>query len=275
MKKYLSVFLLLSACHGMQSSQLEGLGLPEQTSVVGGKAVPPTHKLQQQALLFKAFHSKTQVDTGEAIETRWKTNICTASALTPRILITAAHCYKKEAEFHRVEFPVDDNKIAPYRALKVIPHPDYEKDPTADLAIVLLEFALPESVQLVKLPSASPLKMQNILAAGYGRNDGRRNQPGGAGTLRATILDIEKYDPVAPTFTVEQRFGKGICQGDSGGPAIVSINDKDTVVGVVSKTLHVISEAEDIDICGHKGVYVNVQHFLDWIEPTVQILKYE
>lgn len=276
MKKFLSAFLFLTACHGVPSYQIaEDLNSPEQTSVVGGQVVPASHHLQQQALLFKAFHSKIQVDTGEAIETRWKTGICTASALTPRILITAAHCYNKDAEFHRVEFPVDDNKIAPYKALKVIPHPDYEKDPAADLAIVLLEFALPESVRLVKLPSTSPLQMKVILAAGYGRNDGRRNQPGGAGTLRAALLDIDNYDSSAPTFSVEQRFGKGICQGDSGGPAIVHINGKDTVVGVVSKTQHIISDAEDQDICGYKGVYVNVQHFLDWIEPTVRDLKYE
>lgn len=275
MKKLFSAFLFLTACHGVQPSQVaQELDLPEQTSVVGGQVVPAQHRLQQQALSFKAFHSKFQVDTGEAIETRWKTTTCTASALTPRILITAAHCYREDADFHRVEFPID-GKIAPYKALKVIPHPDYPKDSTADLAIVLLEFALPESVHLVTLPSTSPLSMKSILAAGYGRNDGRRNQPGGSGTLRAVILDIEKYEPTESTFTVEQRHGKGICQGDSGGPGLVSIKGKDTVVGVVSKTLHLVSEAEDVDVCGYKGVYVNVQHFLDWIDPTVRDLKYE
>lgn len=277
MKKYLSVILFLTACHGTQDSQMsnEDIFLSDSTSVVGGQVVPTNHKLQQQALLFKAYHSKTQVNTGEAIETQWKTNICTASALTPRILITAAHCYIKGAELHRVELPAGDKKVA-YKALKVIPHPDYDENPEADLALVLLEFALPESAHLVHLPSRSALIMKAILAAGYGRNEGRRSLPGGSGVLRATLLDIDKYDSSTATFTVEQRFGKGICQGDSGGPALVHVNGKDTVVGVVSKTAYQANEEnEDPDICGHKGIYVNVQHYLDWIEPTVKELSYE
>ena len=59
--------------------------------------------------------------------------------------------------------------------------------------------------------------------------------------------------------------GKDACKGDSGGPLTCVIDDQPVLTGIVSRTEGCAEE-------GHPGVYVNVAHYVEWIEETMQTL---
>ena len=59
--------------------------------------------------------------------------------------------------------------------------------------------------------------------------------------------------------------GKAACQGDSGGPLTCVFDDQPVLTGIVSRTEGCAEE-------GHPGVYVNVAHYVEWIEETMQTL---
>ena len=55
--------------------------------------------------------------------------------------------------------------------------------------------------------------------------------------------------------------GKDSCQGDSGGPLVAEVDDKFTLVGVVSFGLGCADK-------GKPGIYAKVTNYLDFINDT-------
>ena len=53
--------------------------------------------------------------------------------------------------------------------------------------------------------------------------------------------------------------GKDFCQGDSGGPLTCVVDGQPVLTGIVSWGIGCAEE-------GHPGVYVDVAHYVDWIE---------
>lgn len=274
MRKLIVFALMLSACQGSFTTEELHSNLNNADSIVGGTVVSPLDPLNQKAFSLRVLSNPKTVQEGDATTTLYSVSQCTASALSPRLILTAAHCVSSKATVHRIELPTADGKKAIYNVAKAIAHPDYAKNGLSDLALMLLEVSLPETIEVLSLPSKDMvLNLKTIQAAGFGRMDGRKTVPGGIGILRVVNLDVINYSPQAPVFFVDQTAGKGICQGDSGGPAMVNINGKTHVVGVVSKTRYTPSPDGNHDYCNFRGQYVNVSVFLDWIHTTAAQLS--
>lgn len=277
MKKWILLSLLLGACQNNTLS--ERIASPEQfnDAIVGGIEVPATDPLAFKALSLKVLSDPVEVRKTDAVHITYKAAQCTASAIAPRILLTAAHCISPKATLYRLEVPTGNGKVSIYKGIKAVIHPNYPERKDADLAMILLEVALPENIQIMKLPAIDKdLNLTTLIAAGFGRVNGKQSAPGFPGKLRATNLNVVEYSPTEATFETDQTNGKGICQGDSGGPGMLDIQGQTYVVGVVARTSYEPSADGDHDFCNHRGIYINVQFFMkDWILPTMTNLSKE
>ena len=162
--------------------------------------------------------------------------LCTASVITPRILLTAAHC--------SADFPVElivgfgqayfgTEAAAADHAIGFVDsavHPDYEPltDNGAflgrfDLAVlVLAEDAPVEPVWPLLEPLDTDAAVgQRVWSVGFGLDEN-----GASGVKRSAKLSIDEIDDM---FLISEsrtnRNESNICSGDSGGPQYVELDD--------------------------------------------------
>jgi len=169
---------------------------------------------------------------------------CTATAIAPDLLLTAAHCVQPGADYK-----LADLWSASTPQLKDITR--IERDPqfdlkrllghlaTADVAVVKLAEPLPDKIPPVPLDDATAPAApgDSFVVAGYGvtvRGDGRTGGTVRAATLTATgtpnSLQLRLFDP----RTKGESAGLGACAGDSGAPAFRDHNGTLEIAGVVS-----------------------------------------
>jgi hypothetical protein len=203
-------------------------------------------------------------------------NLCTGTALTRDLVLTAGHCVAPAATY-RVFLPGIAPPGLPLRSVTV--HPRYNpKDyasgrVTADVALLKLEGALPADIIPARLaPLAAVAPGDRFVIAGYGGT--LVNSDTGAGTPRAALLvatgkpgtlQIRLVDPA----TRGERAGLGACTGDSGGPAFVDNGlGIYSVIGVVSWST---GPANSAGCGGLTGVTPLMLHRA-WIEETARKL---
>lgn len=258
--------LFLASCQNNPSSQVEP---QDSNGIRGGTEVSAQDPLARQVFRLIIGHSRIKRKMDDGTETEYlQASSCTASALTNRILITAAHCFPESTEKAHLEVINYDNTITRIPVIEFKVHQLYKEDPKTDLAMFLLQFSLPEEAQLLTLPGKNQdLKISRLTAAGYG-SLGTLVNPSGSGVLRTAVLDVIEYDPLDESIVVDQSQGRGACKGDSGSSAIIERDGVSTVVGIMSQGLFTIPDGVDpetLEKCAFKGRYVNVQYHLDWI----------
>lgn len=242
-------------------------------AIVGGHDVESSDPLTRQVLHIKNTKELANPETKKV----WKSlSHCTASALSSRVILTAGHCYIPDRKAAISLIQGDGSELL-IPVQKAFLHPDFnDENDGDDIALMLLETDLPENIEILKLPSANEdLGLKFITAAGFGKNDGRMLSGGGWGTLRTTELVIFKYSQNEKMFSVLQHEGRGACDGDSGGPAIITLGQKNFVVGVFEKTTAPKSDNPDRDTCNYLGYYVNVQFHVPWIQKTLEEITSE
>lgn len=180
---------------------------------------------------------------------------CTATPVTPTVLITAAHCTDAFAEvgwnvtFARLN-PSGGGQLHTVDAGSRINHPqwsmyDYEGY-VYDIAVVRLS----ERIDAEVFPAmhrnvetrgdvGTPLKV-----VGYGVS----NPPDqGAGTKRS--IDMSVTDIYGQYFTMVIDGWRGVCYGDSGGPSFVEGEYRNTQWGVHARTqVESCGPAEDTSV---------------------------
>lgn len=203
---------------------------------------------------------------------------CTATAIAPDLLLTAAHCVQPGSDYKladtwsgrtpqlkditRIErhFQFDLKKLFAHLA-------------TADVALAKLAQPLPAKFQPVPLDAtARPIVAGDaFVVAGYGvtvRGDGRTGGTVRAATLMATgtpnSLQLRLVDP----RTNDERPGLGACAGDSGAPAFRDDGGKLAVVGVVSWSTGPRLSAG----CGGLTGVTPLALYRPWIEQTAHAL---
>jgi secreted trypsin-like serine protease len=173
--------------------------------------------------------------------------ICSGAAISPRIVVTAAHCFTFPAEAVRVIF--DDDFRSSTRTL--VPgtwtaHPQFcstcapdRKDAITDVAVVVLDtpVTLPRYAQLPALgfdDSVQPGTGVEIVGYGVQDFDKKTALPPSGLRMRADadLLHASRHvgDDLLKVSARLSRDRGASCFGDSGGPVLLG----DTILGVTS-----------------------------------------
>ncbi|MEP7054890.1 MAG: serine protease [Actinomycetota bacterium] len=234
-------------------------------SVINGSMVPrPSLTVPWAVSLFHSDHPESD---------RFFT--CTATALGPLEVLTAAHCVT-EPGFYYVLIGADSLNRGHLVAIEAIDvHGGYRSTTTKDDVAVLrplqrlnlksyAQLATPTMAASVRTSSTPP----TLTLYGWGRNEqgaltGRLNQ---ADLIRQRSLAKSAYPGAfidgtmlaAGGYNPRTRLSSGGCHGDSGGPLIVHNNGIPYVVGVVSY-------GEKSCDTGSPTVFTSVGNYSAWI----------
>jgi secreted trypsin-like serine protease len=200
-------------------------------------------------------------------------DLCTATALAPELVLTAAHCvigpHKRAVKVYQT------GQSIPVRSAQAHPHFNFASyaasRATADVALVKLVAPLPAIVAPAALaPSRRVAVGETLTIAGFGVTVDRT--PIGLGVPREApltvtgkpgSLQIRLVDPK----TRDHRAGLGACVGDSGGPAFETGADgRRRVIAVVSWT----TAPNDEDGCGGLTGLTPLLLYRDWIVETAK-----
>lgn len=203
---------------------------------------------------------------------------CTASILSDKFLLTAAHCVSSSNAVNlRVIFGLKMTskgtvvrKVSGFKFHKRwLTAGSAETKNLGDIAIVKFEGGLPKGYRAARLLKDASLIKDGVSVglAGYGHTNGVAKT--GSGTLRYVVVKIENAAFSATEVMLDQTKGKGACQGDSGGPAyIIDRDGKLSLFGVTSR-----GEDDLFDTCGVKAVYTNVVAHKNWMKAAITALN--
>lgn len=282
-----SVFSLaglpLAKSEGLQRSPVASkLFSRESQKIIGGVEIEEAHPITKSvAALINVLGSGAESDGDETFE------VCTASFISNRVLLTAAHCLPELADGEMpkslyVKIGVD--AYGSGRRLKVDrveSHPDYNSETyESDVAVIRLEQSFDEAVPL-KLVRPKDLRglsrIRSVQAIGFGRsNSGRGEEESYEGLGRMRTVDLRSVQTIDRTsggaladellIQVDMNHGQGFCEGDSGGPALLKAGrGRHGIIGVASTF-----ESRGGSDCNRFGYYTNVLPHLEWITGKVR-----
>jgi secreted trypsin-like serine protease len=203
-------------------------------------------------------------------------HLCTAVALAPKLVLTAAHCTDGDSRLIKVIFGTDlsaigDDRIRAVRAVARAAKTSASKGMHAyqnpdDVALVLLDSPAPAGTRFASLADAMPAASA-IRVAGYGATSELRkpdswdqHQVGFDKVLRTTTMPLLS---TAPALLVgDQTHGRGTCTGDSGGAAFLAGDKSLTVIGLA---IGVASPRDNNDYCRGKAYFASIPRWKAWI----------
>ena len=263
--------LMVTAAHAQQTFHCKTTEGRAQARIVGGHGAEITDWPWQ--VLVKGTASNGKI-----------ASICGGSIISPRWILTAAHClFDREGTLlteYGVRYSVVHGKNRPLsdkgvRADRLIPHQGYDPDKMEnDIALIRLVGDIPGS-RPIPLSSA---RLDNIFArpetcatvVGWGRTAARA-QGGVSDTLRQADVPILKNSDCAVAYpgnvtnsNVCAGYSQGSvdsCQGDSGGPLMVRHGDSSRYVQI-----GVVSWGKGCAKPDFPGVYTRVSSYIDWIQ---------
>ena len=229
-------------------------------------------------------------------------SFCTAVAIAPAVLLTAAHCVQDILpEYLNVIEGVSPwlstlNPEKWHGVDRYLINPKYKRGkPLYDLAILHLAVPLaPDAVVAIDQPT---YENANLILAGYGYRVAQKpmakpeiiDSKNSAGELFFVTKFLKNYDLNSPTFSFENTTGERVCLGDSGGPALLydAQIDEFKVLGLLSGSVELqrikrfhnftgLNPGGDFDFCSDTIIYSNLKHPLihQWIEDSmIQLLQ--
>jgi hypothetical protein len=191
---------------------------------------------------------------------------CTATLISPRLLLLADHCFVETPGFTYQVFP-GNNDGGNGSARGMLPIKTILQDPQYvtprrgdDFAIVVLE--TPMTARPVPLNRA-PLDQaigKTVRYVGYGLTT--PNDPGSGGVKRQNTAPLATVSPILLSLAPNAH---GACNGDSGGPLLLDDGGGESIIGVASFVVN--------PPCQRDSFYQRLDTQLAWIDE--QIRKYD
>ena len=193
-------------------------------------------------------------------------SMCSGTLISPRVVVTAAHCVKGENPTTFV-LGYDMENGTEYAVQEAIYNPDYDaggyNDPgSGDVAVLVLEERI-TGITPARLFTGdfTAFNDQSIVFVGYGKRDVYQPLYGKKYQVTLTIKDIDDYGFWNYT---NQSNVKNTCGGDSGGPGFVSYNGEYYIGGFVSS---------GDEYCVQDGYNMRADSNAEWI--LSQVEKYD
>lgn len=287
----LGLMLGLTACEQHQSQLYQK---NETESILGGQPVTASSLFAQRVIYLALDVEWTETATTRAVRQK---GLCTASAIAPKILLTAAHCVanQKPSTVYAVlstnPWNHNLNLNEWLKVEKIVFHSEF-KDETKikkggiiqnDVALIFLANSVPEEriSQLATLQQTSA--NLDIVSIGYGvrspleKPTDEKKKEDDDSLLYFVMKPVVDYSPHTQTFMINQNDLTGICSGDSGGPGFIyDSNAKDFfILGVTSYFALNSEEVLKFDPtfqynqCIGRGYYSNTLYYRDWIEKQI------
>lgn len=205
--------------------------------------------------------------------------VCTGSAISDRVILTAAHCVKGAGKgdvtaiFHP-EMACDsgyDRTRMTISSEDMTIHEKYDGGTKAknDLALIKLSSPIPASYPIATIyDGTTPLSSDQVLMIGYGVTN---EQGGDSMKLRKTIKSYKEDSAV-----LDHRIGflqnnstGGVCSGDSGGPVYVMVQGQYKIIGVNS----VVTGKSEYTACHEMSMAMYAPFYAPWIQENLLKLQ--
>ncbi|WP_438029217.1 S1 family peptidase [Sorangium sp. So ce233] len=189
---------------------------------------------------------------------------CTATLISPTVLVTAAHCtIPWEYEDYTVQAFFGTSRSSGEGTLvnvkEVHTHPDYDfRDIKlgSDIGVAILEEPVDvEPVPYNRVPLTQAQIGQPVRLIGFGEDE-----TGWGGVKMHVSTTVHTVEPLRLGFGDAAHH---TCKGDSGGPALMSVDGVPTIVGVTS-----YGESSDGQVCT-SGWHTPVDRYLDFVDQFV------
>ncbi|MES2802686.1 MAG: trypsin-like serine protease [Bdellovibrionota bacterium] len=232
----------------------------ESTDIIGGSRVLATDADSKSTAMIIA----TEKNTGNSF-------VCTATPITSRTLITAAHCLDR-AEKVTAVFYADVTCASGFkfsrdtiRAVDFKYHPDYNPNTmnsgNPDIGLVHLAADIKPGYPVYEINHTPETLHSELLLYGYGITGSNNTD---STVLRKVTLSRAEYGFELSSIVIENNGVRGICLGDSGGPGLVRAGDKLQIASVNS-----FGYGPRNDVCGGRSSLILLHPFMPWIHETL------
>lgn len=277
-----SLFFFFSCAKDGRSEAVKAKNLPAPTDSNGS----PSECFAESTLLTQGIVGGTRVaptskDSKNAIMIYSGDQLCTATAISPRVLLTAAHCLTGPADQTVAFVGTSLSCGSGFNSLRdrllvsgYVVHEKYHEDANSqefsvnDIALVFLAEDLSPSYPIFKITNPAAVADTGPLYF-WGFGDIRNGTSAGAGILRKTEVSENDYEVLLERkkVLVRQNKGHGICHGDSGGPAFVTVDGHLEILGVNS----FIEGANEAEACNGISYLTLANSFRPWLAEKMKL----
>jgi secreted trypsin-like serine protease len=204
--------------------------------------------------------------------------VCTATLVTPTVLVTAAHCLtpKNVDGGMNVVFGVETKRGLAGPVIAYVVHPKYNPanqgsvDSQYDIGLVAVASAAPGSRPIPIIDPELPLEpyLSDIVIAGFGLTDVGAKDPG---ILRSAHTAFAAASSSSQEVFVDGFRVTNACSGDSGGPALIWNGGQYYVLGAAS---YVIGMNGRLCDSGY-AAYTDLRAYRNWIKEMMDRLPTE